>query len=130
MGENEFNDIFLKDLHKFFLSHLNKENPKTIQEGFSTVIKNIENFIKNNCNQKIKKIFHYILAFMHCFTGDEYVLMIDQYKSDLIDLNFENLNTVVDFIITNKNVIPLKIIVASSMTILLINYYFRNMEYY
>ena len=121
MEESEFNDIFHKDLHKSFLSHLNKENPKTILEGFSTVIKNIENFIKNNYNQKIKKIFNYILAFMHCFTGDEYVLMIDQYKSDLIDLNFENLNTLVDFIITNKNVIPLKIIIASSITILLIN---------
>ena len=112
----EFRNAFLNDLHKFFLYNYSEEQDKSITNSdFSQCVESIDKFLKENYITNINKIFNYILAFIDSVPSLNYIIIIDQYKSDQTDEGFQGLNNIIDLIISNKAFFNAKLIVASSV---------------
>ena len=110
--EEEFRNFFINDLYKFYLFNHEYDNKEIINEEFSRSIEKIEEEV-NNIPKKINKIFKYIISFMHCFGGEKYIMIIDQYKSDDSDPDFEGLNEIINFYYNTKQ--NVKFIISSSI---------------
>ena len=110
-----FKELFRNDLHKLFLFNSDKSDIDCINFDFSNCFEQIEENVKKNKNNGIKKIFNYIREFISSYAKEEYTIIIDQYKSDLSDENFEGLNAIINEIIAYKEVLKVKLIVSSSI---------------
>ena len=113
--EEEFDKIFSNDLHKFFLFKYESENKEENNIEFSNTMIEIKSKLKKKYKDNVEKLFSYILSLFQCFAGEEYIIIIDQYKSDFIDNNFEGLNSIVSFILNYQRSILVKLIVSSSI---------------
>ena len=113
--EEEFDKIFSNDLHKFFLFKYESENKEETNIEFSNTMIEIKSKLKKKYKDNIEKLFSYILSLFQCFAGEEYILIIDQYKSDFVDKNFKGLNSIVSFILNYQRSILVKLIVSSSI---------------
>ena len=52
---------------------------------------------------------------MNSLAGDEYTIILDQYKSDVSDINYVGLNSIIKFILNNKKTLRIKLIINSSV---------------
>ena len=111
--DEEFREAFSNDLHKFFLFNYDEDNKDWINSEFSKSMIKIEETVKKNNKINIRKIFKYIIAFMNCFGGEKYIMIIDQYKSDESDPDFEGLNEIINFYYNSKQ--NVKFIISSSI---------------
>ena len=114
-GEEEFDKIFSNDLHKFFLFKYKSEEKDAINTEFSNTMIEIKSKLKKTYKDNVEKLFNYIVSLFQCFAGEEYILVIDQYKSDFVDKNFEGLNSIINYILNYPRSILVKHIVSSSI---------------
>jgi len=113
--EEEFDKIFSNDLHKFFLFKYKSEEKEVINTEFSNTMIEIKSKLKKTYKDNVEKLFNYIVSLFQCFAGEEYILIIDQYKSDFVDKNFEGLNSIINYILNYQRSILVKLIVSSSI---------------
>ena len=109
----EFREVFSNDLHKFFLFNYDDDNKDWINSDFSKNMLKIEEIATKNNKTNIRKIFKYIISFMDYFGGEKYIMIIDQYKSDESDPDFEGLNEIINFYYSAKQ--NVKFIISSSI---------------
>ena len=116
VDKKEFNEIFYKDLYKYFLYRYKETNKNIINSEYSKTIKYFENEIKKKYEEKNvnEKIYDYIYEFIKLFGGYSYTIIIDQYKNDKVDQDFKGLNKIINLIL-NNNALKLKIIISTSI---------------
>ena len=110
-----FHNIFLNDLHKYFLYNYRDDTESKINSDFYKCVTKIDDIIKKEYIKQIPKIFNYILALIISAPVCNCVIIIDQYKSDITDKNFIGLNEIIKLIIGDRNFFNIKLIISSSI---------------
>ena len=117
-NDEKFRNLFYEDLQKFFLFKYPKLDDDYINNQYNSFIERIEEYVSSWKSSEIKyigKLYKYILGFLNACPGDNYTIILDQYKSDLSDLDYVGLNSIIQFIINNKNTFKIKLIISSSV---------------
>jgi hypothetical protein len=115
LKENKnFHQYFYNDIQKFILkSTKTKKYNESTNYNFSQIIQNIESNINNNFDSNILLFWNNLYNFIKVNDGDDYIIIIDQYKSDKYDPNFKGLNKITKLIQDNNG--NIKLILSSSM---------------
>ena len=111
--------IWLNDLIRSFREEDNQIRWVLLLNKFNNLkyrnfISQFEKTLKNNYKNEIGPIFNYILSFIKSFPGNNYIIILDQYKSDITDYNFNGLNEIVKYILECKDILKVKLIISSS----------------
>ena len=116
--DQKFRNYFYNDLHKFLLYKYHKKDRNYINYQYNNFIKGIENYVNSEKNYEIKgigKLYKYILGFLNACPGNDFTIILDQYKSDLSDVDYIGLNSLIEFILNNKKAFRIKLIISSSV---------------
>ena len=117
-NDEKIRNIFYNDLHKFFLYKYPYQSIDYINYHYKSYIERIEKFANSESNKEIRdlgKLYKYILGFLDACPGDDYTIILDQYKSDLSDIDYLGLNSIIRFIINHKDNLKIKLIISSSV---------------
>ena len=117
-NDEKFRNLFYNDLHKFFLINYPERDKDFINSEYNLFIERIEEYLRSEISDDMKnigKIFKYIIGFMNSLAGDDYTIILNQYKSDVSDINYVGLNSIIKFILNNKKTLRIKLIISSSV---------------
>ena len=117
-NDEKFRNYFYNDLQRFFLYKYPKKDKDFINNEYNSFIERIEEYVNSESINAIKdlgKLYKYILGFLDACAGNNYTIILDQYKSDLSDPDYFGLNSIIKFIINNKETFQIKLIISSSV---------------
>ena len=113
-----FEIYFIMIYINFFLYKYPYQSIDYINYHYKSYIERIEKFANSESNKEIRdlgKLYKYILGFLDACPGDDYTIILDQYKSDLSDIDYLGLNSIIRFIINHKDNLKIKLIISSSV---------------
>ena len=114
MKKEEFISFFKNDIQKFYLKYIeSKEYLNGFNFYYSQNIKIIEEKMSKNSDTDVSFFWDYLNTFILSNLGENYIIVIDQYKSENYDKKFKGLNKIVQTI-RNYN-LKIKIILSSSI---------------
>ena len=114
LKKNQIRKIFYNDVHKFYLKFINEDKDiQSINYNFSEHIKKIEKNLNKNIDSNVSFFWNYLYNFINVNIGENYIIIIDQYKSDKFDPHFKGLNKIVELIQNNNE--KIKIILLTSI---------------
>ena len=114
--DDKFRNLFYNDIQKLILFNYPKKNIDRINYEYRTYIESLEEeYLKYSNLKNIRKFFKYLLSFLKICPLDNFIIILDQYKGDLSDPDYIGLNSIVDFILNNKKICKIKLIIASSV---------------
>ena len=113
--EKKFHQFFYKDMHKLYLKDIKtREYKDSINFNFSQDLKRIEETIGENFDSNISLFWNYLYNYINLNLGkNDYIIILDQYKSDKYDPKFKGLNKIVNLILAYKQ--KIKIILSTSI---------------
>ena len=117
-NDGKFRYLFYNDIQKLFLSQYPEDNKEDINDEYNSYIKSLEKYLKSDYYNNLKdigKIFKYILCFLKAYPIYNYIIILDQYKSDLSDPNNIGLNSIIKFIFNHNDTCKIKLIISSSV---------------
>ena len=117
-NDQKFRDYFYNDLHKFLLYKYHTKDSNYINCQYNSFIKRIEDYVNSEKSNEIKsigKLYKYILGFLNACPGNDITIILDQYKSDLSDVDYVGLNSLIEFILNFKKAFRIKLIISSSV---------------
>ena len=113
--EDEIQQYFYNDIHKFYLKDIKtKKYADSINFNYSQNIKKIVEKNSKNKDSSVLNFWNYLYNFIEVNLGkNNYIIIIDQYKTEKYDPKFKGLNKIANLIRAYKK--KIKIILSTSM---------------